>query len=118
MLKLWYPANLGQPIPRDPAAPIVRIDVEKLNARRATVRAMMAGRPGQRPKSKIADERMQGLGNGGRRGCVGLVLLPRLARKRNYVGACPVLPGHGSRARVCLPPREWLSETECGPVHG
>ena len=46
----------GQPIPRDPAAPIVRIDVKKLNARRATVRAVMAGRPGQRRKSKIVDK--------------------------------------------------------------
>ena len=47
---------LGSPIPREPAAPIVQIETDKLNAHRVTVRAAMAARPGQRPKCKIVDD--------------------------------------------------------------
>ena len=46
----------GPPTPLDPAGSIVQIDAKTLNARRATVRAAMAGRPGQRREIKIADE--------------------------------------------------------------
>ena len=41
---------------RDPDATAVRIDVGKLEARRAVVLAAMAKRPGQRRKSKIGDD--------------------------------------------------------------
>ena len=37
-------------------APIVRIDTDKLSARRAMIRAMIAGRPGPRHQSKRTDE--------------------------------------------------------------
>ena len=46
----------GPPIPRDPAALMVGIDSDKLNARRATRRAMMAGGSGPRHETEIADE--------------------------------------------------------------
>ena len=46
----------GPPAPRDPDATAVRIDVGKLEARRAVVLAVMTERPAQRRKCKIADD--------------------------------------------------------------
>ena len=46
----------GPHVPRDPDATAARIHVGKLEARWAVVFAAMAERPGQRPKSKIADD--------------------------------------------------------------
>ena len=44
------------PVSRDPDTTAVRIDVEQLEACRAVVFAAMAGRPGQRRKSKVTDD--------------------------------------------------------------
>ena len=46
----------GPHVPRDPDATAARIHVGELEARWAVVFAAMAERPGQRPKSKIADD--------------------------------------------------------------
>ena len=46
----------GPPVPRDPHAPPVEIDTEKLQARRTSLLAKLDGQPGQQRKSKIADD--------------------------------------------------------------
>ena len=43
----------GPSVPRDPHAPPVEMDAEKLQARRASILARLEGRPGQRRKGKI-----------------------------------------------------------------
>ena len=47
----------GPSVPRDPLAPPVEIDAEKLRARRASILARLEGRPGhQQRKSKVEEK--------------------------------------------------------------
>ena len=115
------------PVPRDPKAPLLRIDVGKLEDRRAVVFAAMGERPGQTRNSMIANklDTLLRARSRGRRGwetatdndVLDLGLFPRSARQWYYVGARSTLPRRESSRRRHLPVGWWLRQAVYGPLY-
>ena len=108
----------GAPVPRDPDATAARIDVEKLESRRAVVfcRNGRESRPeaqeeDSRPLRCVPPGQVRGaprLGNGDQRRCLQLGVFPRFSRSRGHVGARSILSRGGYCGWRCMPAGQGL----------